>query len=244
MLKTEQLAIYLKQYLALALHNDPSLKHMTLDVMTWQKQRLKGIHPNIFDQPQFAEMQNFFFNYFYDFNALELLAQQLQQALNERIKLDRWLPNDILDTLLNGFQLALITLESDSKIAQALLANNLKVETPNILTIFHKTQQTSIRQQQLVLLKGVTDKLLKFSQSFLVRSALRFARPKIEQRGFSRLNQYLDDSLKVMRTHKKQNFFALLTYQEKIFLEYLSHHQLLHLDVYYDVNTHNIRPKP
>lgn len=244
MLKTEQLALYLDRYIALPVHTDHTLKQMTLAVMVWQKQRLTAIHPNIFSNPQFTAMQDFFFNYFYDFETLELLAEQLQQALNEKIKLDRWLPNEILDTLLNGFQLALLTLETDSNLAALLLKQNLPLSSENILTILPQARQMQERQQQLELLLLVSTKLLKFSQSFLIRSALKFAKPRIEQRGFSKLNQYIEDSLQVMRAHKNQHFFKLLTDQEKIFLDYLGHHQPVHLNLYYDVKIQNIRAIP
>lgn len=238
MLKTEQLGRYLAEYHDLSLHKNEQLKEMTLNIIEWQQHRMKKMYGNIFDAPPYMAIQTFFLNHFYSFSALELLAQQLKQALDEKIKLDRWLPNEILDTILNGFKLALITLESDSKLAEFLIKENLTVSTENLLYVLPQAEQTEIRQQQLTLLDDVSKKMLKFSHSFLFRSALRLAKPKIEQRGFSELNRYIEDGLKAMRSHKKsQNFFQQLIDQEKLFLDYLTIHSPRQLNIYYDADS-------
>lgn len=242
MLKTEQLGQYLADYHALPLHNDQQLKAMTLKIIEWQQNRMKKMYRNIFDAMPYSIIQTFFLNHFYSFSALELLAQQLKQALDEKIKLDRWLPNEILDTILNGFKLALITLESDSQLAELLLQEHLDLNDENLLTVLPQAAQTEIRQQQLELLDEVSKKMLKFSHSFLFRSALRLAKPKIEQRGFSELNRYIEDGLKAMRSHKKsQHFFQHLIYQEKLFLDYLTIHHPSQLDIYYDADAKCIK---
>lgn len=235
MLKTEQLQQYLSQYKSLPLHQDASLKQVTLTVMDWQKYRIEKIHQNIFHLPQYQSINTFFFTHFYHLDALELLAQQLELALEQKIKLDRWLPKDVLDTISNGFQLALITLEADCKIAKTLLQKGLEPNTENILDTFLEVEQTTLRLHQLDLLQAVTAKLYKFAHSFLLRSALKIAYPKIEQRGFMALHGYVEDGIKAMRSNKKSLvFFRQLVRQEKMFLHYLNHHHLIHLDVYYD----------
>lgn len=235
MLKTEQLGLYLDQYRALPLHHNPELKKITLGIMDWQKQRMQNLHLNLFTATTYSTIQEFFFSHFYNFEALELLAQQLQQALKEKIKLDRWLPNELLDTILMGFHLALITLQTDSKLAELLIKNDLELSTENILAVLPDAEQNQIRVEQLDLLNDVSKKMLKFAHSFLFRSALRLAKPKIEQRGFSALNHYIEDGLKAMRSHKKsQIFFQHLVYQEKLFLDYLTIQQPRQLNIYYD----------
>lgn len=245
MLKTEQLQQYLLQYQSLALHQDENLKSMTLLVMAWQKQRMQQLHSNIFTQSHHQLMNHFFFSHFYHFDALELLAQQLEHALAEKIKLDRWLPNEVLETILNGFKLALLTLEADIKLATLLLEKNLTANEVHILSILPEAEQFSLRLEQLDLLQKVSSKLFKFAHSFLLRSALKLAQPKIEQRGFLELHRYIEDGIKAMRSNKKSlSFFKQLVHQEKLFLDYLHAHHPTHLDVYYDAKTDRIAVLP
>ena len=243
MLKTEHLFLLLKQYDDLALHHNEDLKQMTLLVINSQKQRMQQIHPNLFNLACYTNIKEFFFKNLYSFEKLELLAQQLRQALDEKIKLDRWLPNEVLDTILNGFKLALLTLETDSQLARLLIEKNLTVTTTNLLHIIPASQQQDLRQQQLDLLSDVSRKMHKFAHSFILRSAFKFAQPTIEQRGFGLINQYINDGLQAMRSHKKSShFFKQLVHQEKLFLNYLNVQQVNHLDLHYDVKLDRIMP--
>ena len=238
MLKTQQLQQYLHAYQALDLHQNNQLKDTTIMVMDWQKQRMQNIHTNLFHHEQYAFIHPFFFGHFYHFDALELLASQLQLALDQKIKLDRWLPNEVLESIINGFTLALMTLEADMQLAKLLIQKNLSVNTENLLAILPEAPQSELRLQQLELLEYIGTKLYKFSHSFLLRSAFKLAQNKIQQRGFSQLHHYIDNGMSTMRagTHSLK-FFKLLVHQEKIFLAYLDTHHPTHLDVYYDPKT-------
>lgn len=241
MLKTEQLHQYLNQYQTLELHQDPALKQITLQIMQWQKQRMQNVHVMLFHHDAYQNIVPFFFNHFYHFDALELLAGQLQQALDEKIKLERWLPKEVLDTILNGFHLALLTLKADSELAQLLIARQLDVTTPNLLMVLPEAEQNTVRLEQLALLQTVSIKLYKFAHSFLLRSALKLAQGKIEQRGFTAILEYTQHGMEAMRSNTQSlSFFKQLIHQEKCFLNYLNQAHPQHLDVYYDGKTDSI----
>ncbi len=115
MLKTEQLAHYLKQYKQLQFHRSPKLKLLTWQVAQWQKQRMQNVHGNLFQNTSYQELADFFQSELYNFDALDELAGQLALMLKQKVKLDRWLPNEILESLVETMQLALLTIKLDQQ---------------------------------------------------------------------------------------------------------------------------------
>ena len=237
MLKTDYLRQYLKQYASLPLHQNETLKQNTQMMMAWQKSRLTQLYPDLFNQPEKDALKVFMFDYFYDLNTLEMLAKQLKKALDQKIKLDRWIPNEILDSALAGFELALTTLQTDSAIAQHLMSQQLEINDTNVLKGLAQINQNQIRIKQLDLLHDVTQNMHRFAQSLLLRSALKFARSKIEQRGFKPLHDYLQHTIQIMRTQPHTlDFFHSLVKRDKLFLNYLAVEQPTQLNIYYDAN--------
>ena len=235
MLKTDYLRQYLKQYAALPLHQNADLKHNTKCMMDWQKNRLTQIYPDLFNHPTQDALKVFMFECFYDFNTLDMLAQQLKKALDQKIKLDHWLPNEILDSAIAGFELALITLQTDSEIAKYLMSQQQEINEQNILLALGQVNQNQVRLQQLDLLKQVIQNMHHFAQSLLLRSALKLARAKIEQRGFKPLHDYLQHTIQIMRSHSHTlEFFDTIIRRDKLFLNYLDVEQPKHLNIYYD----------
>ncbi len=235
MLKTEQLAQYLQQYEQLSFHKQPNLKIQTWSVANWQRQRLQQIHLNLFEQSQQQHIPQFFLDSLYDFDSLDTLAKQLQLALKQKIKLDRWLPAEIFDTLIQGFELSLLTLHLDQQIAQTLLAQNLDCQDTNIIQVFQHSDQHALRTEQLHRLEKFGLQLSKLAQSFLLRSTLRIAKPKIINRGFQALYLYIEQGLTALRSYKDSaQFFKQFKHQEQLVLDYLQHTPPQMLKIYYD----------
>lgn len=235
MLKTEQLAHYLARYRQLPFHRHPELKQYTWQIAEWQQQRMQSIHGNLFQDHTYQQVSQFFLSHFYHFDTLQLLADQMQLIIQQKIKLDRWIPREILETLVQAIELALLTFRLDQHLAYLLLKQQLTVNDQNMMLVVEQSDQYKKRIKQLKLFRRLSIKLDKFAHSFVIRSAFKLAKGKMQQRGFSVIHVYLEQGFKVMRetAHAKQ-FFIQFSHQEQAFLEYLVNAKPQDLQVYYD----------
>lgn len=237
MSQTQQLTKFLLQYQNLELHHNALLRQLTWQICAWQQQRMQHIHSQLCTPPHHHAAKRFFFSHLYNFDMLSQLAQQLSLAVQQKIKLERWLPSEVLATLQTALQLAMLTLELDQQLAQQLIKQQLSVSDTNILSIYPALQQTNARHEQIQLLEKLVLKLHKFAHSYLLRSALRLGRNKIQQRGFTFLYQYIDDGFQIMRLHRESKTFLLkLLHQEQHFIDYLVNAKPTTLQLYYESN--------
>lgn len=241
MLKTEQLARYLEQYKQLRIHHSAEVKTLTWQVATWQKQRMQQVHGNLFQSNTYTELADFFHSELYNFDALTELAEQLELMLAQKVKLDRWLPNEILNALVQSMQLALLTIKLDQQLAIQLIQKEQPLNHENLLHIALTCNQRPDRLRQLKLFQSVSQQLARHAQSLLLRTSLKLAKSKLKQRGFAPMYQYLDHGFQVMRSnpHAKQ-FFYHYAQQEHCFLDYMVNAQPSNLDVYYDQTSQQI----
>lgn len=241
MLKTEQLAHYLKQYKQLRLHRAPRLKALTWQIAEWQRQRMQKVHGNLFQDNSNHELADFFQSELYNFDALNELAGQLSLMLKQKVKLDRWLPNEILNALVEAMQLALLTIKLDQQLAIHLIRQERELNDENLIAISIEIDQKANRLHQLKLFQSVSQQLARHSQSLLLRTALKLAKSKLKQRGFAPMYNYLDYGFHVMRSNRHaKDFFQKYAQQEQCFLDYLVNAEATDLNVYYDAQSQQI----
>ena len=241
MLKTEQLAHYLKQYKQLRFHQSPKLKSLTWQVALWQKQRMQNVHGNLFQNVAYQELADFFQTELYNFDALDVLDGQLSLMLKQKVKLDRWLPNEILESLVEAMQLALLTIKLDQQLAIHLIRQKRELNDENLILISLEVNQKANRLRQLKLFQSVSHQLSRHAQSLLLRTSLKLAKSKLKERGFAPMYNYLDHGFHVMRSNRHaKDFFIHYAQQEQCFLDYLVNVKPTDLNVYYDAASQQI----
>jgi len=197
-----------EQFTQLAFHNQPVLAQQLDAVQQWQKNRMLHAHSLLFNQPQHQPIANFLTNRLYNLNDLMMLGGQLEKALNEKIKLDRFLPAGVLDAAISAFRLAYLTLKLDEQVAQYLLDQGITIVDDN--SVHHAMlalQQYNARLKQLVLLRQLSQALQHYGRSFFTQSAFRLARRTAYRREFNFLYDYLVEAFAAIRSTDSSNIF-------------------------------------
>ena len=219
MLATTILAQQLEQYQQLGFHQCEQLCQQLQLVQTMQKQRIQQANQDLLSNQDYQQVTAFLFEHFYSQANMSLLAEQLDKALQEKIKIDRFLPQHVLDAAIAGFDLAYLTLKLDEQIAQYLINQRLEVTLLNIQQAILTLNQLKDRQQQLDLLAQLSDALNQYSRSFFIQSAFKLAKNTAYRRQFNFLYDYLAQAFRAVRaTPQSKHFFTLLIEQEKLFL--------------------------
>ncbi|RYY79660.1 MAG: hypothetical protein EOO69_05950 [Moraxellaceae bacterium] len=211
-----------EQFQQLAFHQQPALAQQLAAVQDWQKNRLVQQHQQLFNQHQ--RIAHFLTTRLYNLNDLIMLGNQLEKALNEKIKLDRFLPHGVLDAAITAFHLAYLTLKLDEQVAKYILDQGVKtIHDEHIHQAMLALQQSDTRLKQLLLLQQLSQALQHYGRSFLTQSAFRLARRTAYRRQFNFLYDYLTDCFAAIRqTGNSTAFFEAFIAAEK--------QVLLHLD--------------
>ena len=224
MLTTTILAKQLEQYQQLCFHQCVQLCEQLQLVQAIQKQRIQQANETLFKNQHYQQIAAFLLEHFYSQPNLALLAQQLDKALQEKIKLDRFLPQHVLDAAIAGFDLAYLTLKLDEQIAQYLIDQQLAATPAHIQQALISLNQLNDRQLQLDLLAKLSSALNQYSRNFFIQSAFRFAKNTAYRRQFNFLYDYLAQAFRAVRaTPQAKHFFKQLIEQEKLFLAQTFH---------------------
>lgn len=220
MLATAILAQQLEHYHQLCFLQSAPLATQLEEVLVWQKQRMKRIHQPLFTLPHYQKISIFLLDHLYSHAEIIGLVNQLDKALKEHVKLDRFLSTSILDAAILSFELAYLTLKLDQEIARYLLDQQLKTNTDNIHRAIIELNQYDSRQQQLNLLAKLSTALYKYSHSLLIQTAFKFAKTTAYRRQFNFLYDYLTIAFTAVRaTPQTKNFFKAFIQQETVYLD-------------------------
>jgi hypothetical protein len=213
----------LVNYQQLEFHHNAQIADYLNQVQQWHHQRMLQIHHRLFTQPNNQAMANFLLSRLYNLQDFELLAQQLSKALKEKIKLDRWLPQTVLETAELGFELAFFTIKLDQQIAIYCLQHQLEINEENVLAAIHHHHQLKARKEQLQLLLKLGNAFHHYSRSFIIQTALKMAKNTVYRRGFDPLYHYLLDGFAAMRQlSSTKYFFEQFIQQEKSLLRLIA----------------------
>lgn len=197
-----------EQFKQLAFHQQPQLAQQLVAVQHWQKNRMLQVHQPLFDQPHHQLIASFLTTRLYNFNDLVRLGDQLEKALQEKIKLERFLPSAVLDAAISAFRLAYLTLKLDEQLARYLLDQGMSsTDDAHIHQAMRALQQYNARLRQLVLLRQLSQALQHYGRSFFTQSAFRLARRTAYRREFNFLYDYLTDAFEAIRSTDRNNIF-------------------------------------
>ncbi len=198
----------LRYYKRLQLHRNRDVSHYLTAVQHWQKQRMQRMHQPLFSQLQYQRLASFLLDRLYNMHDLNELAKQLDKALKEKIKLDRFLPEGVLSAAISAFRLAYLTLKLDEQIAQHLLDQGITIiDDDSIHQAMLTLQQYNDRIKQLILLRKISQAFHQYGRSFLTQSAFRLARRTAYRREFNFLYDYLAEAFAAIRSTDRSNIF-------------------------------------
>lgn len=216
----ETLSRQLQRYKRLKFHYDAQIAAKLTQVQAWQIQRMRTMHYDLFNKPENQKISEFLLQRLYNIADMRNLASQLNKALHEKIKLEKFLPGSVLQAAELGFGLAFITLNLDEEVAVYCLKNGHDEITEEVMRLATlELNQFKLRRKQLILLTQLSHELHNFGKSFLIQSAFRLAKRTAYRRGFDPLYNYLEEGFSAVRaTPSAHIFFKSFTTQEKILI--------------------------
>lgn len=191
MVKTAKLQQLLAQFKHLQQHTTPTQMHALHHVQQLQQQRLASQYQNLFSSPAGQQAYRVFCQRIYHPKTIELLSHQLNEAIRQKVKFERWLSHEMLDTLIHAFEVALQSLRLDLQLSQSIQSLDSEVNALTLHPLYIHTQQLALRQKQLHDLKYLLQQCDHYANSFFIRSALRVAKSTLYRRGFSELYEFL-----------------------------------------------------
>lgn len=191
-----------------------------VSVQAWQIQRMKTMHADLFNHPGNQPITTFLLKRLYSLKEMKVLAHQLNKALNERIKLDKFLPESVRDAAELGFQLAFITLYLDEQLAVYCMQHGHHELTEEVMrTASIELNHFKLRRKQLILLTQLSKVLHTFGKSMLIQTAFKLAKRTAYRRGFNPLYDYLEEGFYAVKsTPSAAQFFNTFITQEKVLL--------------------------
>lgn len=216
----EVLSSQLQRYKRLQFHQDKQLMLKIVSVQAWQIQRMKVMHHELFNKTGHQALSAFLLNRLYNLKEMKVLAHQLNKALNERIKLDKFLPESVQEAAELGFQLAFITLYLDEQLAIYCIQHGHHELTEEVMrTASIELNHFKLRRKQLILLTKLSKVLHSFGKSILIQTAFKLAKRTAYRRGFNPLYDYLEEGFYAVKsTPTAPQFFDAFISQEKILL--------------------------
>jgi hypothetical protein len=208
------------QYQQLAFHHDAELANQLNQLQQWQKDQMQQRHQVLFSTPSHQALAQFFLQHLYSLAQLTQLANQLQKVLDEKIKLERFLPDSISSALVSAFELACLTLTLDEQVALYLRQHQLPIESNAIEHSLQALQQYQPRLHQLALLQQLGATLQQTSRHFWMQSAFKLGKSTAYRREFHFLYDYLSNAFRAIRPSAPNNyFFRQLVQAEQRYLE-------------------------
>ena len=160
-----------------------------------QHMRLKQQYASAFATPSGQTALYLFCQHIYHHESIFLLNRQIEEALKQKIKFERWLSQDLLNSISHAYRMAFESLKLDLELVNH--TSDLTHLTPeDLIQQYQLHGQTKARIKQLDDLLVLLQQCERYANSFLMRSALRMAKSTLIRRGFSALYDFLNLSLK------------------------------------------------
>lgn len=197
----------LKEYWTLPHHSNPELATKLTEVQTWQKNRMRDTHHDLFSQPKNKPMTDYFLNNLYGGSSLDEVVRQLEKILPKAQKVEKLAPATALDTGTLGVRTAIKSTQLDLAIAQWLLDNNLDVNQSNMHTAYKAVDSADERRQQIEDLRQVCYRSDKYLNSFILQKAFKLTKNKAQKHNLQPLYDFIDSGFSAMKPLKSVSKF-------------------------------------
>ncbi len=210
----------LTHYKTLPHHQDAKLAHVLQDIQTWQKQRIRKSHSQLFTNPQTAALADYLVHRIYSDDAFDVVANQLltagQKAQDGSGRLKKLIPQNVLATGVLGVKAAVMAVELDLVLAKVILNNptlyQMYQDTGidwNLITkaypLAHQKQERIAQTQNI---EYVCKQSYHYFNSFLVQKAFDFAKNTAYEHGYQPLYDFIHDGLNAIKRIKKISDFT------------------------------------
>lgn len=201
------LSVELKQFWQLPHHNDPKLATKLSEVQSWQKDRIRNTHAELFSEPKNKPMANYFLTHLYGGDSLNQIVSQLEKIVPKARKLEKLAPTAALETGTLGVETAITSTKLDLKLAQWLLENDLEVNETNMHSAYLAVNDEAARRQQIEDLKQVCYRSDKYLNSFILKKAFKMAKKQAYKHNLQPLYDFIDAGFEAMKPLKSVGNF-------------------------------------
>lgn len=212
----------IQRYHQLKYHQKSALKQRLIDVQQWQKSRLTHTHQTLFNQPQNQGMANYFVTRLYGSPDFDKLAAQIERLIQHAHKVEAIIPAAAIKTGTHAISLAILAVELDEQIAQALLHHypaKLRISDSMIESCYKALNQHAQRQQQLDMTDQLGQYLDQYLRSRMLYTAFKFAKPLAYKHQFHTAYDFIAEGLTALKPMKSANSFVkIFTGQERLVL--------------------------
>jgi len=164
---------------------------MKAALATWQTDRLKMTHSDLYHDENFQNGIDFLLQELYGAKDFSARDRDLERIFPKLIKL---LPNKLIHTVSNLVELNLLTQQLDEKLAIAMLelnANPMQIIEQTYVLSYAKGSDFSERQRQLELVSQAGQLLDKHARNPLLRFSLNVSERPANKAGLAALHSFL-----------------------------------------------------
>lgn len=210
------LVTLLTDYHALPHHSNPTLAHALSQVQTWQKQRIRTTHHELFASDNTAMLAKYLINRIYANDDFKPLATQLLSAGNHALfgsgRLQKLIPKDALGTGILGVQAAITTIELDLQLAQSLLIQHGKLtnlpDDDMMYTLYRHANAQADRMTHIRAIVNTCKQSYVYFNSFILQNTFRLAKGVAYDNGYQSLYDFINDGLVAMKPIKHISDFT------------------------------------
>lgn len=193
------LQTHLQHYRELPYHQDEALSQKLDEVQSWQRERIRTTHKELFSKPQNVPMAHYFVNKLYGGAEFDILAKQLERIVPKAQKLERLAPSAALETGSRAIHSAIVATELDLHLAEWLLKRGLAVNEENMLQAYRSVNEADQRRAQLASLKDVCYRTDKYINSFMLQKAFSLAKSTAYRYNYHPLYDFIAEGFAAMK---------------------------------------------
>ncbi|SDB81429.1 FFLEELY motif protein [Acinetobacter boissieri] len=214
-----------QRYHQLKYHQKSALKQRLTDVQQWQKLRLQQTHQNLFSQPKNQRMASYFVTRLYGSPDFDALAAQIERLIQHAHKVEAIIPGTAIQTGTHAISLAILAVELDEQIAQALLHHypaKLIISDEMIESCYKELNQHAKRQQQLDMTDQLGQYLDQYLRSRMLHVAFKIAKPLAYKHQFHTAYDFIAEGFSALKPMSSAtDFVKKFTTQERQVLTHI-----------------------
>jgi hypothetical protein len=204
----------------------PPLQHHALQtLMSWQTDRLRTTHQDLFKSERYHQAAHYFVDDLYLSPTALQRDKDLERVFPTMIKL---LPDETLETVANAVELNILSAELDLQLANHLF--DLTAASPselqaiqtlpditefNYLQAYQLTDSATLREQQLKLIEIIghdLDRLVRFP---LISMTLKLIRRPAHKKGLGNLHDFLERGFSTFKAlGGAEEFMGIIVFRE------------------------------
>lgn len=213
----------LEQYKQLNYHTDPVLKQRLHEAQNWLKNRIQETHQDLFNEPKYVLMANYFINRLYGGPEFDDLALQIERLLKYAHKAEKIIPENAIKTGLKSVGLAVLAMELDEQVAKQLLKDypvDQVINDEMMRQTLIKLDQADARHQQLNMLDELGLSLDKYMRSFIMHTAFKMCKGTASKYNFELMYDFIGEGFVAMKPMKSAaTFISAFTEKERMIVE-------------------------